>query len=132
MEDKAIRVTAGLHLGVLLCTPNYCSNIGAEVNARDTHGLSCHFSKSRHCCHAAVNNNIKRVLGAAKIPSHFEHSDLSQSDGTQPDGATTIPWKSGKTLVWDATCLNSLAPSYTNLAATEAGAVTEEAERKKD
>ena len=34
-------------------------------------------------------------------------------------------------LVWDATCPDTLAPSYANLAAREAGAVADEAERKK-
>ena len=36
-----------------------------------------------------------------------------------------------KVLVWDATCPDTLAPSYANLAAREAGAVADEAERKK-
>ena len=34
-------------------------------------------------------------------------------------------------LVWDATCPDTLAPSYANLAAREVGAVADEAERKK-
>ena len=34
-------------------------------------------------------------------------------------------------LVWDATCPDTLAPSYTLFATREAGAVAEEAERKK-
>ena len=40
--------------------------------------------------------------------------------------------KGGKVLMWDTTCSDTLqAHSYTNLATTEAGAVAEEAERKK-
>ena len=34
-------------------------------------------------------------------------------------------------LVWDATCPDTLAPSYSDLASREVGAVAEEAERKK-
>ena len=34
-------------------------------------------------------------------------------------------------LVWDATCPDTLAPSYSTLAVREAGAVADEAERKK-
>ena len=34
-------------------------------------------------------------------------------------------------LVWDATCPDTLAPSHTNLAASEPGAVAEEAELRK-
>ena len=37
----------------------------------------------------------------------------------------------GKVLVWDATCPDTLAPSYSTLAVREAGAVADEAERKK-
>ena len=37
----------------------------------------------------------------------------------------------GKVLVWDATCPDTLAPSYSTLAVREAGAVEDEAERRK-
>ena len=37
----------------------------------------------------------------------------------------------GKVLVWDATCPDTLAPSYSTLAVREAGAVVDEVERKK-
>ena len=42
-----------------------------------------------------------------------------------------VPWRGGKMLVWDTTCPDTLAPSYSSLATREAGAVAEEAERRK-
>ena len=39
-----------------------------------------------------------------------------------------IPWKNGKPLVWDATCPDTLAPSYRDIATANAGAVAAKAE----
>ena len=44
---------------------------------------------------------------------------------------TIVPWKDGKSLVWDATCPDTLAPSYTAMATNEAGAVADLVEKKK-
>ena len=85
----------------------------------------------RFARHAAINDIIKRSLDAVKIPNHLEPTGLYLSDGKRPDGTTIVPWKGGKVLVWDATCPDTLAPSYSTLAVSEAGAVADEAERKK-
>ena len=66
-----------------------------------------------------------------KIPCHLEPTGLYRSDGKQPDGISIVQWSRGKALVWDATCPDTLAPSHTHLAVREAGAVAEEAERRK-
>ena len=42
-----------------------------------------------------------------------------------------MPWKSGQTLAWDATCPDTFAPSHVALAAREAGNVVSQAESKK-
>ena len=42
-----------------------------------------------------------------------------------------MPWKSGRVLVWDATCADTFTPSHLQLAATEAGAVADQAEEGK-
>ena len=43
-----------------------------------------------------------------------------------------VPWKSGKLLVWDATCPDTFAPSYSSRATNEAGAVATQAEERKE
>ena len=70
-------------------------------------------------------------MDCAKVPSHLEPTGLYRSDGKRPDGATIVPWKQGKILVWDATCPDTLAPSHSLLAIREAGAVAADAEFKK-
>ena len=90
---------------------------------RATHGLSCYKSEGRFSRHAAFNDIIKRSLAAAHIPSMPEPTGLCRSDGKRPDGVTIIPWKSGRTLVWDATCTDTFAALHLAQAAREAGAV---------
>ena len=53
------------------------------------------------------------------------------SDGKRPDGVTIIPWKSGRTLVWDATGTDTFAVSHLDQAAREAGAIAALAEKRK-
>ena len=53
------------------------------------------------------------------------------TDGKRPDGATVVPWKCGRVLVWDATCTDTLAPSHRALAAREPRAVAADAEQRK-
>ena len=97
----------------------------------DTHGLSCRFSKGRHSRHAALNDIIKRSLESAKVPCHLEPTGLYRSDGKTPDGASVVPWRGGKVLVWDATSADTLAPSHISLAVRESGAVAADAELRK-
>ena len=95
-------------------------------------GWGCPKSQGRHSRHAAINDLIKRLLAAVKIPAHLEATGISRSDGKRPDGATIVSWKGGKVLVWDATCPDTFAPSHITLAMREAGAVADEAERRKE
>ena len=116
--------------GVPICRPHLCASCGANVEALGAHGLSCRFSKGRHSRHTALND-VKRTLESVKIPCHLEPSGLFRSDGKRPDGAPIVPWKGGKVLIWDATCLDTLAPSHLRLAVREAGAVADDAEFRK-
>ena len=133
MDDESIRVAVGLRLGTPtpLCQPHSCNLCGAEVDHLATHGLSCQRSTGRHPRHAALNDIIHRALAAAKIPSRLEPSGLYRSDGKRPDGASLVPWRRGKFLVWDATCKDTFASSYVSYAAREAGLVAKLAEEGK-
>ena len=91
----------------------------------------CRKSLGRHPHHMAINDIIKRSLASAKVSAHLEPAGICRSDGERPDGATIMPWKSGRVLVWDATCPDTFAPSHLQLAVREAGAVADQAGRKK-
>ena len=131
MDDDVIRIAVGLRLGLPLCRPHCCSNCGSAVDNLGTHGLSCRFSKGRHSRHAALNDIIKRSLESTKVPCHLEPTGLYRSDGKRSDGASVVPWRGGKVLVWDATCVDTLAPSHISLAVRESGAVAADAELRK-
>ena len=103
-----------------ICKPHLCASCGANVEALGVHGLSCCFSKGQHSRHAALNDILKRTL-ESPIPCHLEPSGLFCLDGKRPDGASIVPWKGRKVLIWDATCPDTLAPSHLRLAVREAG-----------
>ena len=42
-----------------------------------------------------------------------------------------MPWKNGRTLIWDAMCPDTFTPSHAALAAREAGLVASQAEKAK-
>ena len=102
------------------------------MDSLGTHGLSCRSSEGRHHRHAALTVIVHRTLISAKIPARLEPSGLQRSDGKRPDGITMVPWKCGKLLVWDATCPDTFAPSYTISATSEAGLVAAGAEERKE
>ena len=131
LDDETTRVAVGLRLGTSLCCPHQCTHCGAEVDHLATHGLNCRWSEGRHPRHAAVNDVIHRSLTSANIPSRLEPSGLYRSDGKRPDGCSIIPWRSGKVLVWAATCPDTYAPSHIPAAVRGAGTVAAQAERVK-
>ena len=98
------------------------------MDERGLHGFSCRFSKGRFSRHSALNDLVKRSLDSAKIPSHLEPTGLYCTDGKRSDGATLVPRKGGRVLVWDITCADTLALSHRQLASREAGAVAASAE----
>src|SRR5688572_13149611 len=105
---------------------------GALVTARGTHGLSCSLGFGRVARHAAINDLIHRSLINAGFPAVKEPRAMLRSDGKRPDGTTLIPWRAGRNLVWDATVVDTLAPSYLQATAVTAGAAAEIADIRKN
>ena len=67
-------------------------------------------------------------MASAGIPSTLKPSGLSRSDGKRPDGLTSVPCTHGRSLVWDVTVPDTLAPSYRSIAVTKTGAIAARAE----
>ena len=70
-------------------------------------------------------------MSAAGVPSHLEPVGMCRDDGKRPDGATLIPCKQGKCLVWDFICVNTIARSHLAKAASQACFPSSAAETKK-
>jgi Reverse transcriptase (RNA-dependent DNA polymerase) len=131
LSDEAIRVAVGLRLGANICQPHTCA-CGTLVTARGAHGLSCVLGFGRVARHAAINDLIYRSLVKAGFPAVKEPPGMLRSDGRRPDGTTLIPWRAGRSLVWDATVVDTLAQSYLHATATTAGAAAEIADNRKN
>jgi hypothetical protein len=81
--------------------------------------------------HHSINDLIWRSLTRAQIPSSKEPAGLSRTDGKRPDGLTLIPWKAGRSLIWDVTIADTLATSHLPSTSSLAGAAAESAALKK-
>ena len=131
MDDETIRVATGMRVGSSLSEPHSCKNCGKSVDESGLHGLSCWKSQGRRARHSELNQIIHRSLAAIQVPSTLEPRGLYRSDGRRPDGLSLIPWSQGRSLVWDATCRDTFAPSYLHLSSVKAGAVAHEAAAQK-
>ena len=98
------------------------------------------FTVITHCClksagrfsrHFSINDILRRALTSIAIPSILEPTGISRSDGKRPDGLTLIPWSNGKSLLWDATCVDTLAPSYLTHSSLQACSAAELAVKTK-
>ena len=56
---------------------------------------------------------------------------LERNEGKRPDGTTLFPFKEGKCLVWDFTCVNSIANAHLKETSKHPGAAAEKAEKMK-
>jgi hypothetical protein len=131
IDNQKFKIAVALRLGVKCCQPHFCSLCYAQVSSFGTHGLSCKRSAGRHSRHASVNSLISRALQSARIPCTLEPVGLSRNDGKRPDGLTLTPWSHGKSLIWDFTCSDTLAPSNLARSSSAAAAVAEDAEIRK-
>ena len=130
LDDEAVRISVSLRLGSNICIPHTCRCSG-NVDADGQHGLHCQKSAGRHPRHSELNTIIHRSLSSIGRPSILEPVGMTREDGRRPDGLTLFPWHQGKTLVWDATCVSTLAPSNLQHSILQAGAAANHAEEKK-
>lgn len=126
----SIRVAVALRLGCDVCQPHPCI-CGSTVEANGHHALSCRRCSGRFPRHHSLNDIVRRALISANIPCRLEPPGLSRTDGKRPDGLTLVPWQRGKCLVWDATCVSTLAASYLSRTVRAARAAAEVAADKK-
>ena len=56
---------------------------------------------------------------------------MDRGDDMRPDGITVFPFRNGRSLVWDCTCVDTYAASHLMGAAFEPGSAAGEAEMRK-
>ena len=93
--------------------------------------LSCRFSIGRLPRQNAQNDIIRRSLQSAGIPALLEPAGLDRGDGHRSDGLALFPYPRGKSIVWDATCTDTLIPSNMIRSALQARAADNQAESRK-
>lgn len=130
LDNKCFRIIMGLRLGIDICSPHACI-CGEKVDGTGRHGLKCKLCAGRRSRHAEMNSVLKRTLILADIPAQLEPPGLSREDGKRVDGMTLIPWSKGQTLIWDATCTDTLAPSNLQFSTRAAGGAAEDKARRK-
>ena len=130
LTPEVLRVAIALRVGAKVCQAHSC-RCGSEMDVKGLHGLSCRYSSGRHPRHAAMNDVVKRALQRAGLPSVLEPPGLDRGDGKRPDGITVFPYRNGKSLVWDCTCVDTFAETHLNDSAVDAGAAAGAAEYRK-
>ncbi|XP_063630746.1 zinc finger protein 570-like [Cydia splendana] len=99
-----------------------------DVDRLGHHGLSCQKSAGRFSRHASLNDIIRRSLATINVPALLESTGIIRDDGKRPDGVSLVPWSLGRMLVWNATCVDTLAPSHLQRTTVKAGGAAESAE----
>lgn len=124
LDNNTFRISTALRIGSDICKKHKCI-CGDMVSSDGTHGLSCSKSAGRHPRHAELNTIIQNALQSAIIPSKREPEGMFRDDGKRVDGVTLVSWSRGQLLVWDATCSDTLAPSYLSRSSVKSGTVAE-------
>lgn len=127
LDQSCLRIAVCLRLGSKICVAHTCG-CGKKVDQLGRHGLSCARSAGRLFRHGTINDLIHRSLVTASVPSILEPVGMVRDDGKRPDGATLVPWKLGRVLVWDATCVDTFAQSHLQVTRSQAGAAAEQAQ----
>jgi hypothetical protein len=122
LDKQDFQTSVGLRLGCRLFE-NHIYSRCYMPNETGFHGLSCVKSLGRIPRHNELNSIIQRALSSAHFHCTLEPNGLS--DGKRPDGTTLIPWSKGQRLIWDVTCVDTLASSYLNHTSMCSGAAAE-------
>ena len=130
LRPDELRIAIALRTGAKICVKHLCK-CGRNVDEYGFHLLSCRFNEGRHPRHAAINDIIFRALKSAGISALLEPNGLNRGDGKRPDGITLFAFSDGKSLCWDATCVNTFAESSVNEAAITVGSAAAKAENAK-
>ena len=129
MSDEQLRIAVSFRLGAPICSSHTCW-CGAKVEVDGSHAFVCLCSRSRHARHQLSSEIIHKALQSAQIPAELEPAGMFRDDNKRPDGVTLMPWRLGRSMAWDFTCVHRLAASYSTEAATPGPCLAELAESR--
>ena len=134
IDDRTVSTAICLRLHVRVCQPHPCALCQEPVGCYGHHALHCAYSKGRWFRHSMINRELTGILNKVGVPSLREPSGTHLDPHLRLDGITIVPWERGKSLAWDVTVADTLAPTYqpqTSLRAGTAAARLEAQKRRK-
>ena len=102
------------------------------VTSRGIHGLSCKRSSGCSTRHQQIKEAIFRALKRVDVPSTKEPAGLLGGNGKRPDVLTLVPWKSGRSLTWVVTLVDTGQLLHANLVSDTLWSGGAAATRKRD
>jgi hypothetical protein len=111
LNDEELRAALCLRLGLPFAEEHACK-CGATTDRLGRHCFSCKKNPGKSLRHSAVNSILSKNLQAMGMQNLLEPSNLFQANGLRPDGVTLLPYKAGKSLIWDFTCPHPLCQSH--------------------
>ena len=77
--------------------------------------------------HQQINDLVWQAHKRSDVLATKEQTGLLRDEGKRPDALTLVPWQNGRCLTWDATVVDSLAPSYLSAISSLPGSAAEAA-----
>jgi len=103
---------------------------GKFVDRLGLHGLSCIKNAGRFPRHSAINSILKQLTRIG-LPSVLEPVGLTRDIRRWSDGLTLNPWYRGRSLVWDATVVDTFAENHYIVSTAIPGSVATDSETDK-
>lgn len=126
MDNSTFKIATALRLGIKICQIHMC-RCGNATDRFGHHALRCRKRAGRFPLHRELNNIIYRSLTSLNVPAILEPQGVCRLDGKRADGLTIMPFIKGKSLLWDATCTDTLCPSNLPSTLRQAGSAAEKA-----
>ena len=95
------------------------------------HDLQCKLQIGRHSKHSQIHDIVNRALTYTDFPSKLKPTGLCRKDGKRPDRLILFPFKQGKCVLCDVTCVDTLAESYIASMSVTPGIAPEKVESSK-
>jgi hypothetical protein len=110
LNDHEMRAALCLRLGLPFAEEHRCK-CGATTDSMGKHCFSCKKNPGKTVRHNMLNQIISNNLQAMGLPNKLEPTNLINANGLRPDGVSNLPFKHGKSLVWDFTSPHPLCQS---------------------